>query len=67
MDCISTLSQEDKPGQCVWWSAGAGVELMKVVLGGFVGIELLVQVLLTGADTDTNKHTVSKLFPKMLI
>ena len=47
-DFIITLS-----GGAVWGSAGAGVELMIVVLAGFVGVELLVQELLTG-DTDTN-------------
>lgn len=35
------------------WSAGAGVELIKVVLGGFVGVKRLVQVVLTGKDRDT--------------
>lgn len=35
-----------------WQSAGAGVELIKVVLGGFVGVQSLIQVLLPGAETE---------------
>lgn len=35
-------------GECC--STGAGVELMEVVLGGFVGVDRLVQVLLAERD-----------------
>lgn len=35
-------------GECC--STGAGVELMEVVLGGFVGVDRLVQVLLAEED-----------------
>lgn len=34
-------------------SAGVSVELIKVVLGGFVGVQRLIQVLLPGAKTQT--------------
>lgn len=37
-------------------SAGGGVELTKVVLGGFVGVEFLVYVQLSGKHTYTKKH-----------
>lgn len=37
-------------------SAGGGVELTKVVLGGFVGVELLVYVQLSGRHKYTKKH-----------
>lgn len=39
---------EQGGGECC--STGAGVELMEVVLGGFVGVDRLVQVLLAEAD-----------------
>lgn len=43
-------------------SAGGGVELTKVLLGGFVGVELLAKILLSGKHTcarsmlDANKE-----------
>lgn len=37
-------------------SAGGGVELTKVVLGGFVGVELLVYVQLSGRHKHAKKH-----------
>lgn len=59
------LAQQDKPVWREWWSAGAGVELMKIVLGGPVGVDLLIQVLLTAADRDTNTRwvAISKKYP----
>lgn len=46
-------------------SAGGGVELTKVILGGFVGVELLVDVQLSGrqqihkeARKDANKAKI---------
>lgn len=47
-------------------SAGGGVELTKVVLGGFVGVELLVDVQLSGRHKYTKKHAktpTKKRFP----
>lgn len=41
---------ESEQGGGEWCSTGAGVELMEVVLSGFVGVDHLVQVLL--AETD---------------
>lgn len=38
-------------------SARAAVELIKIVLGGFVGVQLLVQEVLTEGHTNTKTHS----------